>query len=394
MSLPRAVAGLAAIAALAVPGAASAAPNPADQPPLGGEPIPPLVHEAPGQPAPAGFDLTPADALAIANRTEAARDEGAGLDAVVGTRGEDSWQVSYFDSGRVERVRVVVEDPSGRVLETLTGHQVDTPLARGYPGAVAGIANRIYVWLPLCLLFLAPFFDPRRPFRLLHLDLLVMLAFGVSQIFFNRGEIGLSVPLVYPVLAYLFVRMLAAGFRRDGERERRDRLVPWAPGWLLVAAIAALVVFRVGVSVSEDNVIDVGYAGVIGADRVAHGEDIYDADSGAPTQVRGDVYGPVNYLAYVPFEAALPWSGHWDICRRRARRRSHSTCSPRCCSSCSVGGCGRGRRAETRGWRSASPGSPIPSRSSRSTRASTTRWSRCSWWRPCSRSPRPPAAGP
>jgi hypothetical protein len=28
--------------------------------------------------------------------------------------------------------------------------------------------------------------------------------------------------------------------------------------------------------------------------------------------IRGDVYGPVNYLAYVPFEQAFPWSGRWD----------------------------------------------------------------------------------
>jgi hypothetical protein len=27
---------------------------------------------------------------------------------------------------------------------------------------------------------------------------------------------------------------------------------------------------------------------------------------------RGDTYGPVNYLLYVPFEQALPWSGRWD----------------------------------------------------------------------------------
>jgi branched-subunit amino acid transport protein AzlD len=28
--------------------------------------------------------------------------------------------------------------------------------------------------------------------------------------------------------------------------------------------------------------------------------------------IRGDVYGPVNYLSYVPFELAFPWSGRWD----------------------------------------------------------------------------------
>lgn len=301
-------------AALLVPAAAAAAPDPADQPPLGGATIYPLHRHAAGEPAPPGFALTPARAIAIANVTDAVRDERGShrLKVAAGTRGPDRWQVSFFDSGGTERARIVIADPGGEVVEALTGHQVDTPLARGYPGAVAGIANRLYVWLPLCLLFLAPFFDPRRPFRLLHLDLLVMLSFGVSQIFFNRGEIGVSVPLVYPVLAYLFVRMLVAGFRGGGSRERRERLVPWVPAWALVAAIALLVVFRVGVNVAEENVIDVGYAGVIGADRIGKGEDIYDGDYWRTTEVRGDVYGPVNYLAYVPFEQAFPWSGHWD----------------------------------------------------------------------------------
>jgi hypothetical protein len=63
-------------------------------------------------------------------------------------------------------------------------------------------------------------------------------------------------------------------------------------------------------------VIDVGLAGVVGADRIADGEDVYtDAFSqGLPSSgdVRGDTYGPVNYLAYVPFEQAFPWSGRWD----------------------------------------------------------------------------------
>src|SRR4029077_20285145 len=27
---------------------------------------------------------------------------------------------------------------------------------------------------------------------------------------------------------------------------------------------------------------------------------------------QGDTYGPVNYLAYVPFEAVWPWHGSWD----------------------------------------------------------------------------------
>ncbi|MGZ5312707.1 MAG: glycosyltransferase 87 family protein [Solirubrobacterales bacterium] len=229
-----------------------------------------------------------------------------------GTRGDDRWQLSWIDPGGTERAQVIIDDPTGEVVEAWTGKQVDTRLARGYDGAVAGIANHLYVWLPLCVLFLIPFFDPRRPLRGLHLDLVVLILFGVSQIFFNRGEIGVSVPLVYPVLLYVLVRMLVAGFSHDGARERRDRLVPLVPAWALVTAILVLVVFRVGVNVNEENVIDVGYAGVIGADRLADGDDVWDGDYWKATEIRGDAYGPANYLAYVPFEQAFPWSGEWD----------------------------------------------------------------------------------
>jgi hypothetical protein len=98
--------------------------------------------------------------------------------------------------------------------------------------------------------------------------------------------------------------------------ETRDRLLPFAPRGLLVAGIVALVAFHTTYIATEGKVIDVGLAGVIGADRLTHGEDIYSEDfsQGLPpsSDVRGDVYGPANYLAYVPFEQAFPWSGSWD----------------------------------------------------------------------------------
>ena len=62
-----------------------------------------------------------------------------------------------------------------------------------------------------------PFFNFRRPFSLLHLDLLVLLSFSVSLAFFNHGHIYPSVPLVYPPLLYLLARMLALT-RRRGRR--------------------------------------------------------------------------------------------------------------------------------------------------------------------------------
>ncbi|MBA2293639.1 MAG: hypothetical protein H0W16_00750 [Actinobacteria bacterium] len=84
--------------------------------------------------------------------------------------------------------------------------------------------------------------------------------------------------------------------------------------------------------------IDVGYAGVIGADRILDGRAPYGAmpvtdglePCGKPNadgeireriqsngrcesaNPRGDTYGPVAYLAYVPSVLTFGWSGRWD----------------------------------------------------------------------------------
>ncbi|HEV2723124.1 MAG TPA: hypothetical protein VGV10_00680, partial [Thermoleophilaceae bacterium] len=223
------------------------------------------------------------------------------------TRGPGRWQVSWFDREH-EVAQVRVDDATGAILEAWTGHQVAWTMARGYEGAFGQRLNAPYVWIPLCLLFLAPFIDPRRPFRVLHLDLLVLVSFGASHVFFNRGDIGVSVPLVYPVLLYLLVRLLVAGFR---PRERREWLVPVVPVKWLAIALVFLVGFRVGLNVVDSSVIDVGYAGVLGADRIADGKELYGEGFSREVE-RGDTYGPVNYVAYLPFEQALPWSGSWD----------------------------------------------------------------------------------
>jgi hypothetical protein len=241
-----------------------------------------------------------------AQKVQAARRTGP-LDPTAYTRGVGRWQVSFFRDGK-ELVQVQVDDRSGAILEQWGGYQVAWRMARGYPGAFGRKLNAPYVWIPLCALFLLPFIDFRRPFRLLHLDLLVLLAFGASHVFFNRGEIGVSVPLVYPVLLYLLVRMLLAGLR---PRERRGRLVPYVPLTWLAVALVFLVTFRVALNVVDSNVIDVGYAGVIGADRIVDGDHLY-GDGFSADVSKGDTYGPVNYLLYVPFEQTMRWSGRWD----------------------------------------------------------------------------------
>jgi uncharacterized membrane protein len=54
----------------------------------------------------------------------------------------------------------------------------------------------------------------------------------------------------------------------------------------------------------------VGYSGVIGADRIADGDPLYDGQFAADNE-SGNVYGPVAYLAYLPWEQVLPWDGTW-----------------------------------------------------------------------------------
>jgi hypothetical protein len=263
---------------------------------------------------PTGYRLTATHVRQIAARDPRSRAElRRHPDAIPYeyTKGAGQWQVSWFsrDRHQKELLQVYVDDLSGRVTEVWTGYQVAWTMARGYPGAFGRRVNALYVWLPLCALFLAPFLPWRRPrrFTLWHLDLLVMLAFSISLAFFNHARIGISVPLVYPLLVYLLVRMLALAFGRGRPRHALRLAVPVS--WLAVAVVF-LVGFRIGLNVVDSNVIDVGYAGVIGADKVLHGKKLYGhwpADNAS-----GDTYGPVNYYAYVPFRAIFGWSGTWD----------------------------------------------------------------------------------
>jgi hypothetical protein len=300
-------------ASLLLPAQAGADENFANEPPFGGQLPPPLVRPPSEQRPPAGFELSGRAAIAIANGTGAVRDERSqspGMRPKALERG-DEWQVSYFTgsgSSRSEVAQAILDGRTGTVLGAWHDHQLSDPLARGYSGAVAQKVNAPYVWLPLCLLFIAPFLDPRRALRLLHLDLLVLLALGVSLLFFNRGEITTSVPLTYPVLGYVFARMVWLGAR---PRQRDGPLIPVVPvRWLVVAAVV-LACGRVALNIADSHVIDIGVAGVVGADHITHGQALYNGSFAPGVGIRGDVYGPFNYIAYVPFEAVFPWHGHW-----------------------------------------------------------------------------------
>jgi hypothetical protein len=281
------------------------------------------VLVSPSKHAPKGYRLTAAQVLRVARANPKVREElrrWPKAKSYVYTKGPGNWQVSWFSQGRQQKeiIQVYISDATGKVTQVWTGFQVAWTMARGYPGAFGRRVNALYIWLPMCLLFIAPFLPwPRRRegrwvrtkggWSLLHLDLAVLLAFSVSLALFNHAQIGLSVPLVFAFLVYLLVRMLLLAFGRGRPRRPLSLGVPVT--WVAIATIF-LLGFRIGLNVTDSNVIDVGYAGVIGAHKLMHGKPLYGhwpANNGA-----GDTYGPVNYYAYVPAVGILGWSGHWD----------------------------------------------------------------------------------
>ena len=245
-----------------------------------------------------------------------------------------AWTVHVWWEDAGEIAKGTVDDSSRRVTEAWTGPQVAWKMARGYDGAFGGKAiNRLDVWLGLCAIFLLGLVDWRKPLTLRTLDLLALLSFSVALWFFNEGDVFTSMALVYPPLAYLLGRMLWVGLRGRGTVGG----TVW-PVWVLVAATVFLAGFRIGLNLEDSNVIDVGYSGVVGAHRIVNGEMPYghmpaqgslkrcgpaDTDGEVRERIqtngrcessneRGDTYGPVSYLAYVPGYALLGWSGKWD----------------------------------------------------------------------------------
>ena len=261
-------------------------------------------------------------------------------------RKDRRWKVSFVGGPKdaeVVEAEVYVGDEEGNIAEVRVGPQVAWMMARGYEGSFGRAVNRWRIWVPLCAVFLLVLLPITRPRRILSwrtLDLLVLLSFTASWHWFNQGEIFTSVPLQYPPLIYLLARMIwitvararkrraisgipgdsdpatsvAATGTPPGAPGARAARVPglpgWMPTWLLVTVLILLIALRWGLNGLNSNVIDVGYAGVIGADLIANGETPYGNFPDNCGQC--DTYGPLNYLAYVPFEAISPHTGVWD----------------------------------------------------------------------------------
>jgi len=247
-----------------------------------------------------------------------------------------NWTLKVWSGAAGQVALGKVDDETGSVVEAWTGPQVAWTMARGGAGAFGGkTVNTAWVWLTFCGVFLLGLADLRRLRSLRNLDLLVLLSFTVSLRLFNEGEILWSVPLAYPPLVYLLARCLWIARRDQAPRAAR----PVWPVWILAAAAVFLTGFRVGLNVEAPrSTIDVGFAGVIGGQRIVNGQIPYghmpeqgdlkacgpaDANGEIRERIqtngrceasngRGDTYGPVSYLAYVPGYLAFGWTGKWD----------------------------------------------------------------------------------
>ena len=244
------------------------------------------------------------------------------------------WTVKVWSGKAGEIAAGKVEDGDGRVSEAFTGPQVAWGMARGRVGSFGGkILNTWWMWAALSALFVVGLVDRRRIRSWHTVDLLALASFGFSLLFFNRGQIFMSASLGALPLGYLVVRTSWIGFRGRGA----NPALSW-PIWLLAGLAVFLGGLRVGLNLeTPKGVIDVGYAGVIGADRIMDGESPYghmpdtsgracgpaDTEGTIRDHIqtngrcesangRGDTYGPAGYLAYVPAVITLGWSGKWD----------------------------------------------------------------------------------
>ena len=246
-----------------------------------------------------------------------------------------TWTVKIWWGKAGEIVEAQVDDASGAVTSAYTGPQVAWGMARGVKGAFGGDEiNTPWVWGAFCLTFLVGLFDFRRPLSIRNLDLVVLLSPTASLWFFNHGDIFTAVPLFYPLLVWVVLRGVWIGVTGRGSRSR----VLW-PTWVLLAAAVFLAGFRVGLNIEASNVIDVGYSGIIGAERIVHEAEApwgnFPIESPRPAcgpadasgEIRdhiqtngrcesanpqGDTYGPTAYEAYIPGYLILGWSGKWD----------------------------------------------------------------------------------
>jgi hypothetical protein len=261
---------------------------------------------------PAGHRLTADQAQRIARadpKVAKVRRETKGSYDSVFLKGQTRWQLSLYAPGKplTEIGQVLVDDRTGKVTESWDVPYVAWTMARGYDGAFGRSITNPWLWALLLVMFLLPFVR-LRPLRGPPVPLLLLAGFTAPLAFFNNARLDWAVPLSFALLLGLFGWATWRGVHRPRTPSTAVRMLLPTGGLVLLGV--ALLVFRIVLNVTDGNVIDVGYASVVGADKIGHGETVYGVFP--PDVGRGDTYGPLTYLAYVPFEQLFPWGGRWD----------------------------------------------------------------------------------
>jgi len=96
--------------------------------------------------------------------------------------------------------------------------------------------------------------------------------------------------------------MIWLGFM--GRAHPENGRLTWASPRLLGGALVVLLAARYGWAIADGAVTDIGYASLYGADTIRQGLELYNS---APGQGDLDAYGPLMYLAYVPFTWLFPF---------------------------------------------------------------------------------------
>jgi hypothetical protein len=258
--------------------------------------------------APVGFAITPRQAVVIAKTVpamQAIHRSHHPLRIAVYAWVRSHYEIYFYYHARLVADQLVFAD--GHAGPTYTGPLIVGLYARGHYG---GIFDSPWVVGTFTAMFLVPLLLLRRGRWIDRIDLAAVMLFGISYALLDHGRLEPAVWMFYPPLAYLLIRMLMRGLRPRAVARSLDCRLPTV---VLALGIVALVVARIVITLHADGVIDVGVASVLGAYKILHGQSIYYYSIG-----HGDTYGPLVYLAYVPFEAIWPGSWHYLPAARAA----------------------------------------------------------------------------
>ncbi|MBV9455751.1 MAG: DUF2029 domain-containing protein, partial [Rubrobacter sp.] len=217
-------------------------------------------------------------------------------------------------NGKKEVAQVGEDDQTQQLKYVWTGDQVGWDMARGDTDSYGRLANYWYVWEPQALIFVLAFMSYHKLFSLRTLDVIVLVSFIASHGFFRTGESSYwAVLLWYVPLLYLLGRTLLMGFG-IGQRVEKTSSFPTPVLFVLGALASGFVLIG---NFVYSSVLDVGYAGVVGANllmrgMLPYGNGSMDIHHLYPQSGNLATYGPMNYLLYVPFVWLFGWSGEWD----------------------------------------------------------------------------------